>query len=187
MNSLIDHLLLYGDLNPQQIELIRGYARPLRLAAGEYFSEAGRTANRVGYLTEGIFRVCYYNKEGREVTRYFISEGEFVADLNSYVNRLPATEYIEAVTDAKLLVFPRRAMQELSATVIVWDGIIEKITTRALMAKVNKISPMLAEDAATRYARFLEEFPGLANRIPLSLLASYIGITPSSLSRIRRN
>jgi hypothetical protein len=55
------------------------------------------------------------------------------------------------------------------------------------MEKVNRISPMLAEDATTRYLNFLKQFPELANRIPLSLLASYLGITQSSLSRIRKN
>lgn len=78
-------------------------------------------------------------------------------------------------------------MKELSMTIIKWDNIIAKITAKALADKVNKISPMMAEDATERYLSFLEKFPNLANRIPLSYLASYLGITQSSLSRIRKN
>lgn len=66
------------------------------------------------------------------------------------------------------------------------DTIIAKITAKALAEKVNKISPMMTEDAAERYLRFLSKFPTLANRIPLSYVASYLGITQSSLSRIRK-
>ena len=78
-------------------------------------------------------------------------------------------------------------MRELSMTIIEWDNIIAKITSKGLADKVNKISPMMSEDAKERYLSFLEKFPNLANRIPLSYLASYLGITQSSLSRIRRN
>ncbi|MEJ7740702.1 MAG: hypothetical protein WKF97_25070 [Chitinophagaceae bacterium] len=77
-------------------------------------------------------------------------------------------------------------MKELSMTIIGWDDIISKITSKALIEKVNKISSMMAEDATERYLSFFEKFPKLANRIPLSYLASYLGIT-QSLSRIRKN
>lgn len=72
-------------------------------------------------------------------------------------------------------------------TIIVWDEIIAKITSKGLAEKVNKISIMMAEDATERYLNFFERFPKLANKIPLSYLASYLGITQSSLSRIRKN
>lgn len=72
-------------------------------------------------------------------------------------------------------------------TIIGWDEIIAKITSKGLAEKVNKISTMMAEDATERYLNFFERFPALANRVPLSYLASYLGITQSSLSRIRKN
>jgi len=72
-------------------------------------------------------------------------------------------------------------------TIIGWDEIVNKITSKGLAEKVNKISSMMAEDATERYLSFFGKFPGLANRIPLSYLASYLGITQSSLSRIRKN
>jgi hypothetical protein len=61
------------------------------------------------------------------------------------------------------------------------------MTSRHLMEKLARISPMLAQDATTRYREFLDNYPQLANRIPLSYLASFLGITQSSLSRIRKN
>jgi CRP-like cAMP-binding protein len=187
MEQLTEYLLLFGQLNQQQLDLIKSKAKLLALKGDEYFSEAGKTSKRIGFITEGILRVCYFNNEGKEITRYFIDENNFVVDLNSYTTQLPATEYIQAVTECSLYTFSLEAMKELSATIISWDEIITKITTKALMDKVNRISPMLAEDASTRYNRFLEMYPNLANRIPLSLLASYIGITQSSLSRIRKH
>jgi len=184
--KLIRYLLQFGDLNAQQIELIKSKVLPLRLTKEDYFSEAGKISKRVGFVEEGILRVCYYNKDGNELTRYFIDENNFAVDLNSFNSQLPSSEYIQAITDCTLLVLSAESLRELSVTIVNWDAIVAKITERSLLEKVNRISPMLAEDAATRYASFLNRYPNLANRIPMSFLASYIGITQSSLSRIRK-
>lgn len=186
MESLINYLLQYEQLNAQQIELIKNSVKSVELGIGEYFSEAGKTANQVAFVQEGILRVCYYNKEGEEITRYFIDENNFAVDLNSYNLQIPSGEYIQAIVPARLLIFNRSDLKNLSDTIISWDKIIGKITNKALMEKVNRISPMLAEDAKTRYAEFHNRFPTLVNRIPLNYLASYIGITKNSLSRIRK-
>lgn len=187
MDNLINYLLRFGSLNQQQIDLIKHKAEEVSLPKEAYFSEAGRLAKQVAFVSEGILRVCYYSNKGDEVTRYFIDEDNFAVDLNSYNYNIPSSEYIQAVTDCRLLVFSREDMTELSATIINWDPILSKITAKGLLDKVNRISPMLAEDAKTRYLHFLTKFPRLTNRIPLSALASYLGITQSSLSRIRKN
>jgi CRP-like cAMP-binding protein len=187
MNDLISYLLQFGQLNAQQIELVKSRAKEVQLKKDECFSEAGKIAKQVAFVQEGILRVCYYNNKGEEITRYFIDEHNFAVDLNSFSNKIPSSEYVQAVTDCKLIIFSAEDLKELSLTIIAWDGIINKITAKSLIEKVNRISPMLAEDATERYRSFLAKFPQLANRIPLSLLASYLGITQSSLSRIRKS
>ncbi len=186
MENLINYLLQYGQLNSQQIELIKNAVKVVNLGIGDYFSEAGKTANQVAFVEEGILRVCYYNKDGDEITRYFIDEYNFAVDLNSFNLKLPSSEYIQAVVPTRLLVFHRENLENLSSIIIEWDMIINQITNKALMEKVSRISPMLAENAKTRYLEFYKRFPDLANRIPLNYLASYIGITKNSLSRIRK-
>ena len=186
MDKLINYLLEFGQLNQQQIDLIKRKAQVLELKKDDYFSEAGKIPKQVAFIEKGILRVCYYNSNGDEITKYFIDENNFAVDINSFNQKIPSSEYVQAVTDCTLLVFSTESLNDLSATIIQWDGIIYKITEKALVEKVNKLSPMLAEDAKTRYLSFLEKFPNLANRIPLFYLASYLGITQSSLSRIRK-
>jgi CRP-like cAMP-binding protein len=187
MEALINYLLQYGQLNQQQIDLIKSKGLLKELRKDEYYAEAGKIPREIAFLTEGIFRICYYNKHGEDITKYFIDENNFVVDINSYNQNIPSSEYAQAITDCKFIVFSKEEMKELSMTIIGWDEIINKITTKALIEKVNKLSPMMAEDATERYLSFFEKFPTLANRIPLSYLASYLGITQSSLSRIRKN
>lgn len=153
----------------------------------EYFAEAGKIPNEIAFLVEGIFRIVYFNNQGEEITKYFIDKNNFVVDIKSYSQHLPSSEYIQSITPSKIVVFSAKAMQELSMTIISWDAIISKITAKALSEKVDKISAMVPQDATERYLNFFTKFPNLANQIPLSYLASYLGITQSSLSRIRKN
>ncbi|WP_439558367.1 Crp/Fnr family transcriptional regulator [Dyadobacter sp.] len=187
MEALINYLLQFGNLNPTQIELIKSKVVFKQIKKDEYFQEAGKIPREIIFLTEGIMRICYYNNKGDEITKYFMEENHFLVDINSYNQEIPSTEYIQAVTDCSYLFFSKSALRELSLTIIEWDNIVAKITAKGYADKVNKISSMMAEDAKERYLSFLNKFPTLANRIPLSYLASYLGITQSSLSRIRRN
>lgn len=186
MEILINYLLQFGNLNSHQIELIKSKLVFREIKKEEYYHQAGRIPTEIIFLTEGIMRVCYYNHKGDEITKYFIDENNFLADINSYNLEIPSTEYVQAVTDCKYFVLSKNAMKELSSTIIEWDKIIAKITAKGLADKVNRISPMMTEGAKERYHKFLNNFPSQAERIPLSYLASYLGITQSSLSRIRR-
>jgi CRP-like cAMP-binding protein len=187
MEALINYLLQFGNLNTTQIDLIKSKLLFKEIKKEEYFHEAGRIPREIIFLTDGIMRICYYNNKGDEITKYFMEENHFLADILSYNQEIPSTEYIQAVTDCSYFILSKNAMKELSMTIIEWDNIIAKITAKGYADKVNRISPMMTEDAKERYLSFLEKFPSLANRIPLSYLASYLGITQSSLSRIRRN
>jgi CRP-like cAMP-binding protein len=186
METLINYLLQFGNLNATQIDLIKSKFVFKEIKKDEYFQEAGKIPHEIIFITKGIMRICYYNNKGDEITKYFMDENHFLADINSYNQQIPSTEYVQAVTDCSFFVVSKTAMRELSLTIIEWDNIVAKITAKGFAEKVNKISPMMTEDAKERYLSFLEKFPTLANRIPLSYLASYLGITQSSLSRIRR-
>ncbi len=187
MEGLIEYILQFGNLNKQQIDLIRQKARETELSKGEYFSEAGKIPRQVGFVIEGIFRFCYYNNKGEEITDYFIDENHFVTDYLNFDANLAASEYVQAVTDCRLLVFSKQDWTDINNTIVDWDKIVTKIVQKCLMQKIESRSPLVSEDATTRYLSFIQKFPALVNRVPLSYVASYLGITQQSLSRIRKN
>lgn len=187
MKEFIDYILQFGNLNQQQIELVSKKANEVELHKDEYFAEAGKVFRQVGFITSGIIRVCYYNKKGEEITRYFVDENHLIIDKKNFDADIAASEYLQAVTDCKLIVFSKQDWREISNTIIGWDSIIDKIVTKNHIEKLQRRSPLVSQDATTRYLDFIESFPTLVNRIPLSYIASYLGITQSSLSRIRKN
>jgi CRP-like cAMP-binding protein len=187
MKELIDYFLQFGNLNQQQIDLISKKATELNLPKDDYFSEAGKIPRQVGFIIEGITRLCYYNNTGEEITTYFIEENNLVVDFDSFNNEISSSIYVQAIMDCKMIVFSKKDWQEIQDTIVGWDKIVHKIISKILMQKVVRRSPLVTEDATERYLKFLEIYPNVVNRVPLSYVASYLGITQSSLSRIRKN
>lgn len=183
MNEFIAYILRFGQLNQQQTDLVLSKAREITLPKEAYFAEAGKVMKQVGFIIDGIIRICYYNNKGEEITKIFIEENHLLFNLSN----VPSTEYIQAATDCRLLVFSNKDWEDIANTIVGWDNIIQKIVTKALAEKLERVSPLVSQDATTRYLEFMEKYPTLVNRIPLSYIASYLGITQSSLSRIRKN
>src|SRR5688572_7086635 len=105
MEEFINYILQFGNLNKNQTDFIVSKAKTLELHKEDYFSEAGKVPRQVGFLLEGVVRFCYYNNKGEEITQYFVDENNFVSDQQRFEAQVVASEYIQAVTDCKLLVF----------------------------------------------------------------------------------
>jgi CRP-like cAMP-binding protein len=187
MEEFISYVLQFGNLNKQQIDLITSKATELELRKDDYYWEAGRTVKQTGFLTDGVLRVYYYNNKGEEITRYFIDENHLILSGNTIDEVYTPSEYLSAITDCKMVVFSKQDWKEITETVIGWDTIVQKITAKHHREKIERRGGLVLQDATTRYLDFMEKFPTLVNRAPLSFIASYLGITQSSLSRIRKN
>lgn len=187
MEKFIEYVLQFGNLNKQQIDLIKSKATEIALRKDDYYWEAGKTVKQIGFLTDGVIRVFYYNNKGEEITRYFIDENHLILSGNDINELYTPSEYLSAVTDCKLVVFTRQDWKDISETIIGWDGILQKIVAKYHSEKIARRSELISQDGTTRYLDFIEKFPTLINRVPLSFIASYLGITQSSLSRIRKN
>lgn len=186
MKELIEYILQFGNLNKQQIDLVMSKAYEVVLQKDHYFSEAGKIPRQIGFVVEGVIRGCYYNNKGEEITRCFISESSLVSDYIHMESETVSSEYLQACTTCKLIVFSKQDWEELSHTIIDWDPIKNKMIHLCMHQKSRK-SPVISQDATTRYLEFMENYRSLINRVPLTYIASYLGVTQQSLSRIRKN
>lgn len=186
MEKFVEFILQFGNLNKQQIDLITSKATKKELRKDEYFSEAGKIPRQVGFVVEGVVRGCYFNNKGEEITRCFIPENNLVVDYVNFEANSASSEYLQASTDCKLIVFLKQDWDELSHTIVGWDNIKNKMVQKCLYQKSRK-SPVVSQTATTRYLEFMNNYPTLTNRVALSHVASYLGITQQSLSRIRKN
>jgi len=185
MESFIAYALQFCSLNPQQIALITSKAAILNLRKDDYFSEAGKVPRQVGFVVEGVMRGCYYNNKGEEITRYFATENQLMYDYVNFDAEKASSEYLQACTNCKLIVFSKHNWEDLLHTIADWDNVANRMIQLCVAQKYRK-APVISQDATTRYLDFMKNYPALLNRIPLKYLASYLGITDSSLSRIRK-
>lgn len=187
MEKFIEFVLQFGNLNQQQINLIKSKASEIQLRKDDYYWEAGKIVKQIGFITEGVIRVFYYNNKGEEITRYFIDENHLILSGNTVDEVYTPSEYLSAITDCTLVVFTKQEWMEILDTIIGWDAIVQKIITKHHAEKISRRSALISQDGTERYLDFIQKFPTLVNRVPLTYIASYLGITQSSLSRIRRN
>ncbi|HFK5509287.1 Crp/Fnr family transcriptional regulator [Elizabethkingia anophelis] len=183
MEQFIIFLNKFGFFSESQLSHITSKATKIQLNKEDHFIESGKVLKQVGFLLEGIFRIYYYNDKGQEITKIFLEENHLISNLKESVS----TEYIQAATTCQLLVFSNKDWNEILLEIPQLEHVIQEINRQALVEKLKRVSPLIAQDATTRYLEFLQKYPTLVNRIPLSYIASYLGITQQSLSRIRKN
>ena len=109
-----------------------------------------------------------------------------MTDLESYQSHLPATSNIDALEDSELLLLNNDSLGNLTATAATWDRYFRGILEKEYKAAVARISDLMGSSTEEKYLRFLTMYPDLFQRIPLHQIASYLGITPQTLSRIRK-
>ena len=129
----------------------------------------------------------HYNKDGRNVTTGFLTKGAFVTPLSSFLNRRPATYTLETLEPTTLYRIHYDDLRELFRRSHVFEHVSRESTLDSLAALESRLYALQFYLAQERYENFLTQFPDLVNRISLTHVASYLGISPETLSRIRAN
>jgi len=155
------------------------------LKRGDFFVRAGDAPRTIGFIVSGILRLYYVDDEGNEYTKSFCAENDFVAAYSALLLAQPSRLFIEALEDSRLLIADYSVYRLLCEEHPCWQVVNCKIAEGLFIKKEKRESTLLLDDAKTRYLNFLKEYPGLETRLKQHHIASYLGITPVTLSRIR--
>ncbi|WP_109829303.1 Crp/Fnr family transcriptional regulator [Reichenbachiella versicolor] len=182
---LVTFLQKFGTLTTDDISIISEHCNPKEYTQGDVFVEAGKNVNQVDFVLSGVFRYYFYDKEGNEITSFFMAENDFVTNVNSFFEYIPSSGTIAAETDCSTLVISRSSWELFSEQIPNWNMIMQAITNKTLLAKSVFQRKLINQDAKTSYLELLKQYPTIVQRVPLNHLASFLGITKFSLSRIR--
>jgi CRP-like cAMP-binding protein len=161
--------------------------QPAKLKKHAFFVQAGEIPERVGFLLSGLLRFLYINKDGTEFTKSFCVENNVFAAYSALLLNEPTRYFIQALENSSLLTAPYTGYQALMAEHPCWQTLDHKFMQALFIRKEKREGELLLDDAETRYLRFLAEYPDLNKRLKQHYVASYLGITPVTLSRIRSN
>lgn len=187
MERLRTALNFGGILPNESIDYIISHFKQENLKAYEYFMTLGRVANGFGFVNSGIFRSYSVGKDGEEVTKYFIRQNQFVVDLESYYSLRPSESALQAVVDSELFTIRRSVWDKLTEEVPKLFLLTKSLTEVALLNKMKDNDFLNYGTALDKYQEFIKRYPDLALQVPQQYIASYLKITPQSLSRIRKN
>lgn len=157
-----------------------------RLDKRSYLLEAGKTARHLYFLAKGLARFFFINEEGQEITSDFYFAPGFIASFTSFVNQTPSQFTIQALMPVNALAISRNDLLDLYEKHPRLERMGRILTEQAYSEAEKHLLSLLNDAPKDRYLWLLQEYPQYVQHIPLQYLASYLGITPESLSRIRK-
>ncbi len=153
---------------------------------GEFFINAGDIPEYAGFNLNGVFRLYYIDDKGNDWTKGFSTRGKFVISYSAMVQNRPSFFSIEAVTDTDILEFKFQDWVKIIEKDIRWYPVIFKLLQNVYIMKEMREKSFLLDDATERYLQFRKEYPEIEDKAKLFHIASFLGITPEALSRIRK-
>lgn len=142
-------------------------------------------ASELYFVNKGLLRL-FYNKEGEYITAYIFRENLFAACYESFLTQLPGNQSLETLEDCELLVLSKQALEQLYRDLPQINVLTRKIAEQRFINGQQLLSSFLLDSPETRYRKFAAVNGDLFLRVPHHMIASYLGITPVSLSRIRK-
>ena len=174
-----------GDISEEEWAAKENTLEVKHLKKGEYIVREGEVCRHMSFINEGMFRV-YSMVNGKEITTNFFFPGSYVSDYMSFIKRQPANEYIQALTDSEIVTNSYENVQALYAKYHKWERFGRLIAEKVFTSMYKRQQEFLFYSPTERYLKLMEKRPKVLLHIPQVYIASYLGITPEYLSRIRR-
>ncbi len=172
-------------LSKEDITCIESYFEPVQLQKGTYFLKAGETCHYIAFMTQGLVRY-FVDKNQTEATFEFTQENEFIGDYQSFSKQTPSLQYIQAIEDCTLLRINFAGVQHIFNHIQHGNKLGRIMVEHRFDVMVNQLLSIYMQSPEDRYKRFVANYTHLTQRIPQYLIASYVGIQPQSLSRMRK-
>ncbi|KIA99071.1 cyclic nucleotide-binding protein [Flavobacterium sp. KMS] len=158
-----------------------------KIEAKEYLATIGKTSNKIYFIIKGLARV-YYLKNGKEITTYLSCDDGFIASYSSFINQTHSFENIQCIEECEVLSISYQRMQQLYNEIPNWERVGRILAEQNYLCMADRLLKLQMIPAKEKYLTFLQTAPSkIIKRTPLIYIASFLGITPESLSRIRQS
>jgi CRP-like cAMP-binding protein len=179
--------LSFGGILPEgDIAIIASAFQHRALKPAEYFQKFNKIADKIAFVEKGVLRTFSTDEQGDDATKYFVRENQFFADMISYYSAQPATDAIQAVTHCQISWIYFSSIEKLFVEIPGLYIFFKSISESTLLNKLKDNDFLNFGNAKTRYLEFIKRYPEVAQQVPQQYIASYLKITPQSLSRIRK-
>lgn len=184
---LFKHIEQKVSLTATDKEMISTFFTKKSLRKKQYLLQAGDICSHLSFVAKGLLRTYNVDDKGEEHMSVFGWEGWWISDFSSFLSVKPAVFNIDAIEDTELLMISRPDYDEFTLQVPVMDRYFRILYQNSLVTKERRLMSSITYTAAQKYVQLIDSNPEIINRIPQKMIASYLGIAPETLSRIKRN
>jgi CRP-like cAMP-binding protein len=155
------------------------------LKKGEYLIKEARICKAVSFICQGVF-VSYFKADKEKKVRGFFAEGNYISDYRSFLTQQPATTIVQAAEDCEVLQISHQKLQECYRLDNVYEKWGRKMAEQSYVAMFDRMQALTLLTYKERYSLLQQQNPAILQRVPQYMIASYLGITPEALSRLRK-
>ncbi len=185
MTELEQYIQTYFEVDDSKLPEIAACFYPQKVKKGDYLLKQGRVCGQMSFISSGLIRI-YTEVDDKEVTQWISTPGYFVTDLASFIFNTQARWHIYALTDCELFTIDKTKYIELGNMIPEWHQLEKLFIAKCFVMLENRVCKHLHMSSEERYKELLVEQPDLFNQVPLQYLASMLGMTPETLSRLRK-
>ncbi len=184
MQTLLKHINAYTPLNTKEIHLLKNAVQKKVYGRHEIIFTEGHVSNEIYFITKGCVRL-FYNVDGNDKTAFFYTEGQFICAGESYTFNVPAIENYQAMEPTELFVFTKSRIEILLKESPKFEVLARIATENELITCQKVIASFVTKSAEERYIDLLNTQGELFQRVPQQHIASFLGVSPETLSRIK--
>ncbi len=186
MEFFIDTISKTIQLTQADKEVFRNNCLVTKLKKRQFFLQEGNVCRYAGFVSKGCLKTYTIDKNGDEHVFQIALEGWWISDMYSHLTGEPANFTIEALEDCEIVVMDIEAREKILKEVPGYERFHRILLENNYMATQRRVNSMLSSSAEERYLAFIKKYPQIVQRVPQLVIASYLGIAPESLSRIRK-
>lgn len=186
-DNLIKYLSAKIELTPHDIERLESACRLKKVRRRQYLLQEGDIWRENAFVSKGLVRTFRVDDKGQEHIFQFSPENWWAGDRYSYMYEEPAKFNIEALEDSEIILIAKGTFEELLETIPAYNTFHRNLLERSFVVLQNRIHMGNSYTAEEKYNEFVKMYPDIINRIPQHMIASYVGVSPETLSRIRNH
>ena len=184
---LFSHIQQKVSLSDNDKDAIKNFFVPKKLRKRQYLLQEGDVCKYLTFIANGLLRTYNVDDKGDEHMSVFGWEGWWLSDFNSFLSGEPAVFNIDAIEDSELLMISRADYEALTITVPIMDRYFRILYQNSIVTKERRLMSSITHTAEEKYVQLAESNPKMIERVPQNLIASYLGIAPETLSRVKKN
>jgi CRP-like cAMP-binding protein len=172
-------------LTDQEFELIESVMVFKKLRKRQYFLQEGDVCHFSAFVCKGLLRYYYVDNKGQEYIMQFAPENYWTSDRESMASDMPSKYNIDAIEDSEILLLKKEDFEMLRKTIPAFNDFVNETLKKNVLVLQERIHVSISLSAEEKYSNFISKYPAINNRVPLHMIASYLGVSAETLSRVR--